>query len=156
VDGEVWDLERPLEASCKLELLDFEHPEGSTPSYPYSFAFSDTILYRKTRFLALVCTRLGRSRRTSLRLPSLSWSSNRRWILLRNGYPRPVRLSSSAQVTVFIFFPLRPVTNADYPALEKVAELAIKDKQKFERLVVSKENLLKMFGVRVFLFCNSL
>jgi threonyl-tRNA synthetase len=28
VDGELWDLERPLEGSCKLELLDFEHPEG--------------------------------------------------------------------------------------------------------------------------------
>ena len=28
MDGELWDLERPLEKSCKLELLDFEHPEG--------------------------------------------------------------------------------------------------------------------------------
>lgn len=28
VDGELWDLERPLEKSCSLELLDFEHPEG--------------------------------------------------------------------------------------------------------------------------------
>jgi threonyl-tRNA synthetase len=28
VDGEVWDLERPFEDSCKLELLDFDHPEG--------------------------------------------------------------------------------------------------------------------------------
>lgn len=24
----LWDLERPLEKSCKLELLDFDHPEG--------------------------------------------------------------------------------------------------------------------------------
>lgn len=28
VDGELWDLTRPLEKSCKLELLDFEHTEG--------------------------------------------------------------------------------------------------------------------------------
>ena len=28
VDGELWDLDRPLEKACKLELLDFEHPEG--------------------------------------------------------------------------------------------------------------------------------
>ena len=28
VDGQLWDLERPLETSCKLELLDFEHEEG--------------------------------------------------------------------------------------------------------------------------------
>jgi threonyl-tRNA synthetase len=43
---------------------------------------------------------------------------------------------------------IRPVTNADYPALEKVSESAIKEKQKFERLVVSKEKLLEMFNVR--------
>ena len=28
VDGELWDLDRPLEKSCTLKLLDFEHPEG--------------------------------------------------------------------------------------------------------------------------------
>lgn len=28
VNGELWDLERPLEGSCNLELLDFEHPDG--------------------------------------------------------------------------------------------------------------------------------
>ena len=42
----------------------------------------------------------------------------------------------------------RPVSNTDYPALEKVSESAIKEKQKFERLVVSKEKLLEMFNVR--------
>ena len=46
----------------------------------------------------------------------------------------------------------RPVQPSDYPALEKVSEKAIKEKQKFERLVVSKENLLKMFNVRWSLF----
>jgi hypothetical protein len=28
VNDSVWDLERPLEGNCSLELLDFEHPEG--------------------------------------------------------------------------------------------------------------------------------
>lgn len=29
IDGEhLWDLERPFEKSCRMELLDFEHPEG--------------------------------------------------------------------------------------------------------------------------------
>lgn len=41
----------------------------------------------------------------------------------------------------------RPVVNSDYPAIEKVADLAIKEKQKFERLVVPKETLLEMFAV---------
>ena len=42
----------------------------------------------------------------------------------------------------------RPVASTDYPALEKIADMAIKEKQKFERLVVSKEKLLEMFNVR--------
>jgi hypothetical protein len=50
----------------------------------------------------------------------------------------------------------RAVTTADYPALEKVSESAIKDKQKFERLVVPKETLLEMFAVRVISFVVSI
>lgn len=44
----------------------------------------------------------------------------------------------------------RAVTQADYPALEKLSEAAVKEKQKFERIVVPKETLLKMFEVRPF------
>jgi threonyl-tRNA synthetase len=28
VDGELWDLDRPLEKSCSLKLVDFEQPNG--------------------------------------------------------------------------------------------------------------------------------
>jgi threonyl-tRNA synthetase len=48
------------------------------------------------------------------------------------------------------------VTNADYPSLEKIAESAIKDRQKFERLVVSKEQLLEMFHVSAKTPCSGL
>lgn len=41
------------------------------------------------------------------------------------------------------------VQSADYHPLEKVAESAIKEKQAFERLVVSKKSLLEMFAVRI-------
>ncbi|KAH9942055.1 hypothetical protein B0H21DRAFT_868441 [Amylocystis lapponica] len=92
VDGNVWDLERPLEGSCSLELLDFEHPEGKR----------------------------------------VFWHSSAH--VLEDGFFYEMAIED------------RPVTNADYPALEKVSESAIKDKQKFERLVVSKETLLEMFG----------
>ena len=47
----------------------------------------------------------------------------------------------------FLCYNGRVVTNADYPLLEKIADSAIKDRQKFERLLVSKENLLEMFHV---------
>ena len=41
----------------------------------------------------------------------------------------------------------RAITSADYPVLEKLSEGAIKEKQKFERIMVPKETLLKMFEV---------
>ncbi|KAJ3193494.1 threonyl-tRNA synthetase [Irineochytrium annulatum] len=40
----------------------------------------------------------------------------------------------------------RTVTQADYPALDTLAKKAVKEKQNFERLLVSKEDLLKMFA----------
>lgn len=43
----------------------------------------------------------------------------------------------------------RVVQNSDYPALEKITDMAVKEKQKFERIVVSKEKLLEMFAVRL-------
>jgi threonyl-tRNA synthetase len=46
------------------------------------------------------------------------------------------------------YCPFSAVSLTDYPALEKVSESAVKDKQKFERLVVKKETLLEMFAVR--------
>lgn len=49
---------------------------------------------------------------------------------------------------MYSFISTRPVVNTDYPVLEKLADVVIKDRQKFERLVVSKEKLLEMFEVR--------
>jgi threonyl-tRNA synthetase len=72
------------------------------------------------------------------------WTANRRWFLLRDGYRRKVCRISSKYYYV-LYDVSRPVTNADYPVLEKVSESAIKEKQKFERLVVPKKTLLEMF-----------
>jgi threonyl-tRNA synthetase len=33
VDGELWDLERPLEKSVSLELLKFDDPEGMSTGF---------------------------------------------------------------------------------------------------------------------------
>lgn len=41
----------------------------------------------------------------------------------------------------------RPVLPGDFKALDSVAKLAIKEKQKFERLEMTKEELLEMFKV---------
>ena len=43
VDGELWDLDRPLEKACKLELLDFEHPEGRCRRFFFSWTKKKSI-----------------------------------------------------------------------------------------------------------------
>ncbi|KIJ63654.1 hypothetical protein HYDPIDRAFT_175966 [Hydnomerulius pinastri MD-312] len=110
VNGDLWDLERPLEASCKLELLDFEHPEGKRVFWHSSAHVLGEAAER--HYGCHLC--IG---------PPTD-----------DGFFYEMAIED------------RVVTNADYPALEKVSESAIKDKQKFERLVVSKEQLLEMFS----------
>lgn len=46
------------------------------------------------------------------------------------------------------------VASADYPALETLSKNAVKEKQRFERLVMKKEDLLEMFQVRTCVFIN--
>jgi threonyl-tRNA synthetase len=110
VDGDVWDLERPLEGSCKLELLDFEHPEGKRVFWHSSAHVLGEAAER--HYGCHLC--IG---------PPTD-----------DGFFYEMAIED------------RAVTNADYPALEKVSESAIKEKQKFERLVVPKETLLEMFA----------
>ncbi|KAL1670281.1 hypothetical protein GGF50DRAFT_94427 [Schizophyllum commune] len=110
VDGQLWDLERPLEKSCKLELLDFDHPEGKR------------VFWHSSAHV------LGEA--------------------AERHYGCHLCLGPPTDEGFFYEMAIedRPVQPSDYPALEKVSEKAIKEKQKFERLVVSKENLLKMFN----------
>ncbi|KAF9233915.1 hypothetical protein BU15DRAFT_90186 [Melanogaster broomeanus] len=110
VNGDLWDLERPLEASCKLELLDFEHPEGKRVFWHSSAHVLGEAAER--HYGCHLC--IG---------PPTD-----------DGFFYEMAIEE------------RAVTHADYPALEKISESAIKDKQKFERLVISKEKLLEMFS----------
>ncbi|RUP48070.1 hypothetical protein BC936DRAFT_145000, partial [Jimgerdemannia flammicorona] len=109
VDGNLWDLPRPLESSCKLELLDFENDEGKRVFW-----------HSSAHVLGEACERhygchlcIG---------PPLD-----------DGFYYEMGNTD------------RPVTQADYPALETIAKNAVKEKQSFERLVVSKPDLLEMF-----------
>ncbi|KAI0249798.1 hypothetical protein BJV78DRAFT_1225011 [Lactifluus subvellereus] len=109
VDGELWDLERPLEKSVKLELLDFENPEGKK------------VFWHSSAHVLGEATERHYGCHLCLGPPT------------DDGFFYEMAIKD------------RVVTNADYPLLEKIAEGAIKDRQKFERLVVSKEKLLEMF-----------
>ncbi|RKP06595.1 tars protein [Thamnocephalis sphaerospora] len=110
VDGQLWDLPRPLEASCQLQLLDFEDDEGKR------------VFWHSSAHI-------------------LGEASERHY---------GCHLCIGPPTDEGFFYEMatpehRPVTQADYPALETLAKNIIKEKQPFERLVVSKENLLKMF-----------
>ncbi|KAI9217652.1 hypothetical protein BC828DRAFT_351277 [Blastocladiella britannica] len=110
VDGALWDLERPLESSCKLELLDFENDEARAVFW-----------HSSAHILGEACER-HYGCHLCIGPP------------VEDGFYYEMAIPSG-----------RPVTQTDYPALEKLATMIAGDKQPFERLVISKENLLKMF-----------
>lgn len=110
VDGELWDLERPLEKSCRLKLLDFDHPEGKKVFWHSSAHILGEAAER--RFGCDLC--IGPP--------------------VEDGFYYEMALPEGGAVEA-----------SDYEPLERVANKAIKDKQPFERLTLSKEDLLEMF-----------
>jgi threonyl-tRNA synthetase len=111
VDEELWDLERPLEKSCRLAFLDFEHPEGKKVFWHSSAHILGEAAER--RYGCALC--IG---------PPVD-----------DGFYYEMALPDMAAVTA-----------ADYKPLKQIAEKAIKEKQPFERLELSKEELLEMFA----------
>ncbi|CCO30571.1 threonyl-tRNA synthetase [Rhizoctonia solani AG-1 IB] len=109
VDGGLWDLERPLEKSCSLELLDFEHPEGKR----------------------------------------VFWHSSAHVLGEAAEKHYGCHLCVGPPTDDGFFYEMaieeRAVSSGDYPSLETLAKNAVKEKQRFERLVVPKETLLEMF-----------
>lgn len=81
VDGEVWDLDRSLEKSCELELIDYEHRELSVSAQSGTDVLTDP---RKEGLLALQCTRTRASSIEAIRMLPLQRSSKRgsTWLLL--------------------------------------------------------------------------
>ncbi|CEI97578.1 Putative Threonyl-trna synthetase [Rhizopus microsporus] len=109
VDGDLWDLTRPLEKSCNLQLLDFENDEAKKVFW-----------HSSAHMLGEACERhygchlcIG---------PPLD-----------EGFYYEMGVKD------------RVVSQNDYPNLEKIVSQVAKEKQPFERLVVSKEQLLEMF-----------
>ena len=126
VNGELWDLERPFEGeadeSIKLELLDFESEEGKKVFW-----------HSSAHVLGEACEcNLGAH--ICLGPPTDDGFF----------YEFAVR-DSMKELTPEEKENERTVSQADFPNLEGVAKNVIKEKQKFERLLMTKEDLLKMF-----------
>jgi threonyl-tRNA synthetase len=111
VNGQLWDLDRPLEKTSKVSYLKFTDPEGK-----------EVFWHSSAHVLGEAC-------------------EHEYGCLLSHGPP--------TQQGFFYDMALesgRAVVEAEWPSLENKAKKYFKDKQAFERLEVSKENLLKMFG----------
>lgn len=111
VNGELWDLERPLEADSKIEYFDFSTDEGKRVFW-----------HSSSHVLGEACEcNVG--------------------ALIVFGPPTSDGFFYDFSVKEDI-----SISQASFPVLESVAKKAIKEKQKFERLVLSKEKLLQMFS----------
>ncbi|KAF2121965.1 hypothetical protein BDV96DRAFT_562722 [Lophiotrema nucula] len=106
----LWDLERPLEKSVKLEFLDFDHPEGKKVFWHSSAHILGEASER--RFGCDLC--IG---------PPVD-----------DGFYYEMALPEKA-----------PVEQGDYKPLETIVSSIVKEKQVFQRLELSKEDLLEMF-----------
>lgn len=113
LDGDseqLWDLERPLERSCKLELLDFNDPQGKFVFWHSSAHILGEACER--RFGCSLC--IG---------PPVD-----------SGFYYEMALPDGSAVQ-----------NTDWAPLESIVGKIVKEKQKFQRLLMSKDELLEMF-----------
>jgi threonyl-tRNA synthetase len=109
-NNQLWDLERPLEKSCKLELLPFEDEEGKKVFWHSSAHILGEASER--RFGCNLC--FGPP--------------------IEDGFYYEMALPNGAAVQ-----------QSDWKPLETLVSKIVKEKQKFERLIISKEDLLEMF-----------
>jgi threonyl-tRNA synthetase len=124
LDGnEVWDLFRPLTKSCKLEVLEFDHPLGK-----------ETLWHSSAHVLG----------------QALEYHFQDHSVKLSDGPPIPeggffydLLIQDRDGHTV-------PITDNDLPAVTDICEAIVKDKQSFARLDVSKQFALELFQGNIF------
>ncbi|KAL7624709.1 threonyl-tRNA synthetase [Parahypoxylon ruwenzoriense] len=114
LDGDkskLWDLDRPLQQSCKLELLSFDDEQGKQVFWHSSAHILGEACER--RFGCSLC--IG---------PPTT-----------DGFYYEMALPDGAAVQ-----------QSDWSPLERIVSDIVKDRQRFERLELSKEDLLEMFS----------
>ena len=108
VDGVLWDLERPLEHDCTLQLIDFDHDDGKKVFW-----------HSSAHVLGEACE-LKYGCHLCIGPP------------IESGYYYEMAMDT-------------PVTQQDYAELDALSKKAVQEKQVFQRLVMTKLELLEMF-----------
>ncbi|XP_013783023.1 threonine--tRNA ligase, cytoplasmic-like isoform X2 [Limulus polyphemus] len=114
VNGVLWDLDRPLENSCNLQLLKFDCEEGQQVFWHSSAHIVGEAMER----VYGGCLCYG---------PPID-----------NGFYYDMYLQDQC------------ISSSDFPVLESVVKSIVKEKQPFERLELSKDDLLEMFKYNPF------
>eukprot|EP00878_Enallax_costatus_P001087 GHUV01001224.1.p1 GENE.GHUV01001224.1~~GHUV01001224.1.p1 ORF type:complete len:714 (+),score=237.30 GHUV01001224.1:1826-3967(+) len=109
VDGQVWDLFRPLEGDCTLSLHSFEDPEGK-----------ETFWHSSAHVLGQV-------------------------LELEFGVDLTIGPCIEEGFYYDCYMGDKVLTDADKPSIEKRIENIVKEGQRFERVVVSRDEALAMF-----------
>lgn len=115
---ELWDLNRPLESSCSLQLLDFDSPENN-------YEARQVFWHSSAHVLGEAC--------------------ERRFDGCCLGYGPP--LEEGGFFYDMSLAEQRAIGQEDWKGIEDVCKIAVKEKQPFERLELPKEVLLEMFKV---------
>jgi threonyl-tRNA synthetase len=118
---ELWDLDRPLEFSCSLKLLDFDSEDND-------YEARQVFWHSSAHVLGEAC--------------------ERRYDGCCLGYGPP--LPEGGFFYDMSLAEGRTLGPDDYKHVEDVAKMAVKEKQPFERLELPKEVLLEMFKVGLF------
>ncbi|KAG7301259.1 Threonine--tRNA ligase 1-cytoplasmic [Plutella xylostella] len=114
VNGVLWDLDRPLEGDCKLELLRFDNPEAQAVFWHSSAHMLGEAMERV--YGGCLC------------------------------YGPPIEEGFYYDM----HYPEKGISSTDFPAMETLVKKIAKEKQPFERLELTKEQLLEMFDYNLF------
>ncbi|XP_025195109.1 threonine--tRNA ligase, cytoplasmic isoform X2 [Melanaphis sacchari] len=114
VNGELWDLDRPLEKDSTLQLLKIDNEEAQQVFWHSSAHMLGEAMERI--YGGCLC------------------------------YGPPIE----GGFYYDMFIENKGISNLDYPVMENIVKLIVKEKQPFERLEVSKEDLLEMFKYNEF------
>ncbi|OAF64313.1 hypothetical protein A3Q56_07932, partial [Intoshia linei] len=110
VDGEKWDLMRPLEKDCSLELLKMDHEEAMD------------VFWHSSAHIMGECVEMFYQAHVVHGPP------------VKDGFFYDFQSKT------------RNITQTDYPEIEKLFTQFTREKQPFERLELSKEQLLELFS----------
>ena len=118
----LWDLERPLEKNCRLELLPFEHAEGKRVFWHSSAHILGEASER--RLGCDLCIGPPIEDGFYYEVGQLLWTKRHLLTIVQMALPDKAA-----------------VEHADYKPLEDIVSKIVKEKQVFQRLSLSKDDL---------------